>query len=145
MAYILLPTGLYGKVLSQSLLSRRQIRTNNIIIVIPKTSKKVLFKPCNCMLKNKRNGCYVVFIQCRIYLKARQAKAYDLKIEGAPSQACTTVIGLSHLCGYNVLYFRQFSLHTLALQFRILQNVEHPSSSSTLLKLTKHTSIVAQS
>jgi len=45
-----------------------------------------------------------------------------------------TVIGLSQQPFSNFPY-------TVALHFRILQNFKHPSSSSPLLKLIKHTSI----
>ena len=62
-----------------------------------------------------------------------------------------TVIGLSHLCCHNILDtvlskqpFSDFR-YTVALHFRILQNFKHPSSSSPLLKLIKHTSIFLQS
>ena len=57
-----------------------------------------------------------------------------------------TVIGLSraHLCCHNVLYFLNNS-YSIALHFRLLQNFKHPSSSSTLLKLIKHTSMFLQS
>jgi hypothetical protein len=55
-----------------------------------------------------------------------------------------TVIELSHLCCHNVLYFlNKYSLVflTVALHFRILQNVKHPSSSLPLLKCIKDTSM----
>ena len=64
------------------------------------------------------------------------------KLRGAPTKVYNifnTVIGLSHLCCHNVLYFlkQPFSNfpYTVAVHFRILQNCKYPSSSSPLLKL----------
>jgi len=63
------------------------------------------------------------------------------KFRGPPAKVYiffNTVIGLSHLCCHNVLYF-------LNNPSRILQHFKHPSSSLPLLKLIKHTSIFIQS
>ena len=92
--------------------------------------------------------------QCLIYLQVRQVNAYGLKIQGSSGQSVNyifnTVIGLSHLCCHNVLYFLNnpsviilSQLHFISEYCRIL-NTPH-SSSSPLLKLIKHTSIFLQS
>jgi len=74
------------------------------------------------------------------------------RFRGSPAKVCIifiTVIGLSHLCCHNVMYFlkQPFSNfpYTVAFHFRILQNLKQPSSSSPLLKLIKHIFIFLQS
>jgi hypothetical protein len=59
----------------------------------------------------------------------------------------------SQITALNILYtlaggpliFEALFPYTLELHFRILQNFKHPSSSSPLFKLIKHTSIFLQS
>ena len=68
-------------------------------------------------------------------------KPSSSKVRGPPGKVYSflnTVIGISHLCCHNVLYFLNnlsVIFLTVALHFRILQNFKHPSSSSPLLKL----------
>jgi hypothetical protein len=73
------------------------------------------------------------------------------KFRGPPAKVhniFNTVIWLSHLCCHNVLYFLNNGPsdfpYTVALHFRILPKFKHPSSSSSLLILIKHTSYFLQ-
>ena len=70
------------------------------------------------------------------------------RFRGAPAKVLNifnTVIGLSHLCCHNVLYFLNNPSVIFLTQFQNMVECYTPSSYLPLLKLIKHTSIFFQS
>ena len=70
------------------------------------------------------------------------------RFRGAPAKVFNifnTVIGLSHLCCHNVLYFLNNPSVIFLTQFQNMVEFYTPSSYLPLLKLIKHTSIFLQS